>query len=134
MILVARYVQPTRRRFFAGAGAVGVVVGLLVLGGGEWFYGVLLLVVAVTFVLVARTEIETTDEGVAIRNPFRRRFVAWHEIESVGYGRLPFLQLHGGDKIRLEGVEPFPQAFPSEKSRKVFSEFVDDVESHVRTS
>ncbi len=97
---------------------------------GEWG-GVLSLAVGLVFFAVARSGVTISEAGVVVQNPIRRRFVPWAEIVDIEYAALPQLRLRSGKTIGLEGVEPFPAAFPTRRSRVVFDEFLADLLSHL---
>ena len=122
------YLQPARRRAFRVGAVVLAVVATLGIVGGSWFFGVLTFLTAVALLGVARSRVVTTPDGVQIQNPFRRRFVTWAEISGIEYRRTPRLRLQSGDSVALDGVEPFPQAFPTQESKRILTAFSEEVE------
>jgi hypothetical protein len=127
---MAVYVQPARRWTFRLVGIVSLAFGLLMAAAGEWFVGLVIGAFGGMSLLIGRTEVVTASDGVHVRNPFRRRFIPWADILGVRFGRLPSLALRDGRRIGLEGVEPFPRKFATERSKRVLREFVAAVEAH----
>ena len=128
---VPKYVQRQRRWSLIAA---AIVVGLLaasVLASGEWFTGAVFALLAGVFGAVARAEVETTSEGIVIRNPFRRRTLVWDEVAGASLGRLPQVHLVDGSTVQAEGVEPFPRLFPTRRSQATTEAFIDAVNSRM---
>lgn len=125
------YVQPLRRLVFRLGGVAVFLLASLALAAGELVGGGFVLAFAIVLFAIARSSVTTSLAGIAVQNPFRRRFVPWADVIDFEYARLPQLRLGSGKTIGLEGVEPFPAAWPTKQSIALLEAFDTDLRSHL---